>query len=88
MPPADTVPARGLTITDVARRYRVKRGKVLGWIRSGQLQAINTADPLSRPRHVVMPAALEAFEQRHASTPAKPPPRRKKRTAEIDYFAD
>jgi hypothetical protein len=79
---------RGLTISDLARRYRVKRGKVLGWIRRGELAAVNTADPLCRPRYVVTAEQLADFERRRTDTPAKPTPRRRKRTTLVDYFPD
>jgi hypothetical protein len=57
-------PRRGFTITDVAKRFRVRRFKALGWIRRGELSAINTAEPLQRPRFVVTAEALAEFESR------------------------
>src|SRR5262245_18072506 len=53
--PTDTPPAaRGLTVRDVARRYRVSPDKVRAWITSGELRAVNTATALcGRPRWVV-----------------------------------
>jgi hypothetical protein len=88
--PSPLVPPnhRGFTITDVARRHRVRRAKVLGWINSGQLAAINTADPLSRPRYVVLPESLTTFERRRTATPNKRAPRRRRQRVAIDYFPD
>jgi transposase len=83
---ADT--AAGLTVADVARRYRVGEDKVRGWIRRGELAAINTADRrCARPRYVVTAESLEQFERgRQVATPPKPAKRRK-RTTQVDYFA-
>jgi excisionase family DNA binding protein len=38
---AEEKPGRGLTVREVARRYRVCKDKVLGWIRRGELIAVN-----------------------------------------------
>jgi hypothetical protein len=92
MPTADTTPpltdtAHGYTVRDVARRYRVGEDKVRGWIRRGELAAVNTAGvQCGKPRFVVTAEALIAFEQRRAAANPKPAPRRKRRAAEVDYF--
>jgi transposase len=80
-------PARGLTVRDVARRYRVGEDKVRGWIRRSELVAVNTAAALcGKPRWVIPPEALAAFERaRAAGTPPKPV-RRLKRSQQIDYY--
>jgi hypothetical protein len=82
--------SHGLTVADVARRYRVGEDKVRGWIRRGELSAINTADRRCfRPRFVVTVDALAAFERnRQAATPNAPKPKRKRKTNIIDYFPD
>jgi excisionase family DNA binding protein len=82
---------RGLTVADVARRYRVSEDKVRAWIRSGELKAINTARTLcGRPRWVVMPEALALFEARRQSAPLPKSPvrRRPQRSGYIDYYPD
>jgi excisionase family DNA binding protein len=62
--PADTTrapntPAAGMTVREVARRYRVGEDKVRGWIQRGEMRAVNTAATLcGRPRWVVLPADL------------------------------
>jgi transposase-like protein len=84
---ADTL-TRGYTVSDVARRYRVARKRVREWIRRGRLAAINTADPLHRPRWVVTPDALVKFERGRQATPMPKPTRRRKRTDLVDYFPD
>jgi hypothetical protein len=73
----------------VARRYRVGEDKVRGWIRTGQLAALNTATALCcKPRWVVLPDALAVFERRRSAGPAPGPTRRRKRTAAVDYYPD
>ncbi|HEX5271458.1 MAG TPA: helix-turn-helix domain-containing protein [Gemmataceae bacterium] len=81
--------ARGLTVRDVAKRYRVSPERVRGWIRRGELAALNTADRrLGKPRLVVTPEALERFERgRQATTEVKVPHRRTRRAAGvIDFY--
>lgn len=82
--------APGLTVADVAKRFRVSPDKVRTWIRRGDLPAINTADRrCARPRFVVTPESLAAFERRRqAATPNAPKPKRRKRTALVDYYPD
>ncbi len=79
----------GLTVREVAARFRVGKTRIHEWIRSGQLSAINTA-PIrsSRPRWVILPDALAAFERgRQGGAPA-PQPQRRRRPAVKDYFPD
>ena len=84
----DDTPARGLTVRDVARRYRVSPDKVRSWVRRGELAAVNTAAaPCGKPRWVFTPAALAAFEACRSSTPPKQV-RRKKRTTAVDYYPE
>src|SRR6516164_4495278 len=75
----------GLTVRDVARRYRVGEDKVRSWIARGELRAINTAAALcGRPRWVIPVEALAEFEQRRAGGPLPKPPRRQRRQEAID----
>ena len=91
---ADTLPAntraRGLTVLDVARRYRVSPEKVRGWIRRGELAGINTGSLLcGKSRFVITVDSLAAFERsRSAAEPPRPPRSRIKRIQEIDFYPD
>ena len=80
---------RGLTVGDLARRYRVGEDKVRGWIRRGELRAINTAAVLcGRARWVVPVDALAEFERRRVGGPPLKPPSRRRRRASVDYYPD
>jgi uncharacterized protein YjcR len=81
--------AIGYTVADVARRYRVSPDKVRAWIARGELSAVNTAAVLcGKPRWVVMPDALLAFEERRRGGPAPKTPRRRKASCRVDFFPD
>jgi transposase len=81
--------AAGFTVTDLARRYRVSEDKIRGWIRRGELAAVNRRDVRSgRPSWVVTWEALVNFERGRAATPPPKPTRRKARAKGIDYFVD
>jgi transposase len=77
----------GLTVREVARRYRVSPDRVRGWIRRGDLRALDTSDRrCRRPRWVVLPDALQAFELGRAAGPTSRPAARQKRTPVVDYY--
>lgn len=90
MLPNSCPPRPGQTVADVARRYRVSPEKVRGWIKRGELAAINTAKArCGKPRYVILPEALAEFERgRAAATPNAPKPKRRKRTNIVDYYPD
>jgi hypothetical protein len=82
-------PPPGLTVADVARRYRVGQEKVRGWITRGELVAVNTAAVLcGRPRWVVLPDALERFERGRAAAQPRPTRHRRRRPEAVDYYPD
>jgi excisionase family DNA binding protein len=80
--------APGLTVADVAKRFRVSPDKVRAWIKRGELSAINTSDRrCARPRFVVTAESLTSFERsRAAAAPDAPKPKRIKRTPLVDYY--
>jgi hypothetical protein len=87
--PSDPDSTAGLTVADAARRYRVSPDKVRGWIARGELAAVNTATVIcGKPRWVIMPEALAAFEAIRRGGPAPKPPRRMRRRHLIDYYPD
>lgn len=82
-------PAAGLTVREVARRYRVGQDKVRGWIRRGELAALNTASSLcGRQQLRITVEALAAFEQRRTAGPPSKPQRRRRRPMTTDYYPD
>jgi hypothetical protein len=80
--------ARGMTVAELARFLRVSPDKIRGWISCGELGALNTATArCGKPRYVILPHHLSAFERGHqAADPPKPSRRRLKPVK--DYFAD
>ena len=69
---------------DIATRYSVKASKVLAWINSGELRAVNiTTRRGVKPRWKIDPITLAAFENSRASKPSpKTPVTRQRRKAE------
>jgi transposase len=81
--------ARGLTVTDVARRYRVGEDKVRAWITRGELRAVNTAAVrCGKPRYVVPPEALAEFERNRDAGPPPKPIRSPRKPQVRDYYPD
>lgn len=64
-----------LTSSELAKILRVSRDKVMGWIRRGQLTAINVSEG-ARPRYRVSRESLEEFLKVRE---VQPPPSRTKR---------
>jgi hypothetical protein len=55
---------RNQTPPEIARRYGVATSKVIDWIRSGELVALNLARRgCTRPRYSITPESLEQFER-------------------------
>lgn len=72
----------GLTVADVAKRYRISPDKVRAWIARGELKAVNTAAVLcGRPRWVVPAEALAEFENGRRGGPGPKPRRQQPRRA-------
>lgn len=65
---------------DIAARYGCKPEKILAWIASGELRALNTGTSLNgkKPRWRITAQALEDFERARTTQPAKEPQRRRK----------
>ena len=77
-----------LTPPEIARRWGIGTSKVLGWIRAGELRAIDAAaSPGQRPRYLVDITDLAAFENRRAVTgPTRSSRRRKLPNSVTEYF--
>ena len=78
-----------LTPPEVARQWGVSIDKVLTWIRTGELRAVNLATRLSgRPRYRIDINDLRDFEQHRAVVPPPPPQRTRKKppTDVIQFF--
>ncbi|MSU77461.1 MAG: DNA-binding protein [Gemmataceae bacterium] len=71
----------------VARRLGVNVHKILGWIRTGELRAVNLGDG-TRPRWRIMSDDLQAFLEGRAAQPATPVRRAKRKKLEgvTEYF--
>lgn len=74
---------RALTVREVCELLGVGERTVLGWIRSGELRAVNVGRRLGarKPRWRVTAEALQAFEI--LRTPSPPPPRTRRRKRDL-----
>lgn len=77
-----------LSVHDLSERYAVSEHTVLGWIRSGELRAVNVGrrPGAKKPRWRITQEALEAFEALRTPTPPPPRTRRRKRPADVIEF--
>ena len=84
-----TIQKQKFTPPEIARLWGISVEKVVAFIRSGELRAINAASPgrNQRPRFLIDIVDLEDFEQRRAvSPPPKQTPRRHQRETPGDYY--
>jgi hypothetical protein len=81
--------ARYLTPPELARRWRMKRDRVLALIRSGALRAFdaskNPGKAGGRPRWRISPQAIAEFEAARAPVAPDPEPARRPRRQD-DYI--
>lgn len=52
-----------ITPPQYAKSRGIKSDRVLAWIRSGELRAVNFGDGVRRPRWKISPEAIAEFEQ-------------------------
>jgi hypothetical protein len=85
MPNNDT---RAISPNAYARRLGVNVHKIISFIRSGELQALNLAtDRAGRPRWKLTAEAIANFERRRAALPQpKLSRRRRKKDNVIEFF--
>jgi len=71
----------------VAKMFGVKPDKVLYWIHSGQLEAVNIAkDEGNRPQYAVTPAGLDTFTRRRSTRPPTKMRRQRPRPSGKVYY--
>jgi hypothetical protein len=82
-------PARGFSVRDLARRWRIGEDKVRLFLRRGELVGVNVAANLAgKPQWRITAESVEKFEQRRTSAPPPKPVRRRRRREMIDYYPD
>lgn len=80
-------PRTKITPPRLAARWGIDACKVVSWIKSGQLKAINAAASLhGRPRYLIDETDVAEFEQRRTVTVEPKPTRRKRQSASIIEF--
>jgi hypothetical protein len=86
---ADTA-ARGWTPNELAKLLRVSPDRVRAMIVAGELEAVNTAPTrCGKPRFVILPHHLAAWEKSHrAAAPPKRTRRRRRERELVDYYPD
>ena len=78
---------RALTVRDLVERFAVGEHTVLGWIRRGELRAIDVSrNRGGKPRWRISAEALAAFELARTASPPLPRTRRRKPPAEVIEF--
>jgi hypothetical protein len=80
----------GFSVADLCRRWKIGPDKVHGFIRRGELLAVNVATNLSaRPQWRVTSEAVAQFERRRSSEPPSQPRRRRhRRSCQVDFYPD
>ncbi len=76
-----------LTPPELAAEWGIDPAKVVGWIKSGELRAINVASNVrGRPRYLIDRADIAAFETARTITKQLPTRRRRKQDPNIIKF--
>lgn len=80
------MPDRALSAAALARLLGVHPAKILAWIRSGELAAVDLAESRGgRPRWKILPEHLEQFLAARQSSPPTPRRRRRRQTEQRYY---
>jgi len=84
---ADSSTTRYLTHPELAKRWRCKPAKILGFLRDGTLRGFDiSSSGTSRPRWRISLGAVIEFENRRAAKPVVKVTRRRKRDVSIIEF--
>lgn len=76
-----------LTVAEIAERYGVSQHTILGWIRTGELRAVDVSrNPGGRPRWRVTEESLAAFEALRTPTPVPQAKRRRRQDPAVHEF--
>jgi hypothetical protein len=77
-----------LTPPELAREWGIAPEKVIGWIRSGELAAIDAAARLGgkRPRYLIDREEIARFEARRATRPTPRAKRLRRQVASTETF--
>lgn len=81
----------GYSVEDLARRWRIGPDRIRGMITRGELPALNTSDSsVKRPRYIILPEAVAAWERSKQTGTAEPKaaPRRRRQPTVRDYYPD
>lgn len=74
---------RKISPPELARQWGLSADKVLAWIKTGELRAIDAATRRGgRPRYLIDIADIAAFEVARAAAPSTTAPRRTRRRRE------
>jgi hypothetical protein len=77
-----------ITPPELAARWGIDAHKILSWVRSGELRAIDVSTRRGgKPRYLIDQADIAVFEQRRTVQPPAPIPRRRRKASNIvEYF--
>jgi hypothetical protein len=77
----------GFSVGELCKRWRVGADKIHGFIRRGELVAVNLATHTSgRPMWRISAEEVRRFEQRRTSAPPPQPPRRRRQSGKVDHY--
>jgi hypothetical protein len=87
-PRVSAAPSRWLSPPQIAKQLGIDPDKVIGWIRTGQLNAVNVASHVGgRPRYRISSESLENFLRLRSTSPEPKPIRRQKAAFTQKYYA-
>ncbi len=78
-----------LSPPELAKRWGIDPAKIIAWIHSGELRAINASTRRDgRPRYLIDVADIAAFEATRDASPTPRPIRRRRQRVEVDFFPE